>query len=165
MIGVGRVVPVGKVVTKKGSEFEFVDGFEPDTVIATAAGPVSVARKAVSAAVIVAVSCVALTKLVGRGEPFQLTVSPFAKPVPFTVRVRPDGLQKGVLFLAVVDAESDVTVGKTMLNWNCPDTFALDAGLATVICAVPTEVMSAAGTTATSSTGFPAVALTYVVAS
>jgi len=105
---------VGKVDTVNGSEFEFVPGFAPDTVMAIVAGVV--ARKAVSAAVIVAVSCVALTKVVGRGEPFQLTVSPFAKPVPFTVRVRPDGLQKGVLFAVVVDAESEVTVGKTILN-------------------------------------------------
>jgi hypothetical protein len=85
--------------------------------------------------------------------------------VPFTVRVNPAGLQKGVLLAEVVEADSEVTVGKTMLNWNCPDKFALDAGLATVICAVPTEAMSAAGTMATSSIGFPAVALTYVVAS
>lgn len=109
-------MPVGNVVTKKGSEFEFVAGFEPDTVIATAAGLVAVARNAVSAAEIVAVSCVELTKVVGRGEPFQLTVRPFAKPLPFTVRVKPAWLQKGVLFAAVVDAESEVTVGKTMLN-------------------------------------------------
>jgi len=114
MTGADSVAPVGNVVTEKGSEFEFVAGFEPDTVIATAAG--LVARNAVSAAVIAAVSCVELTKVVGRGEPFQLTVSPLAKPVPFTARVRPAGLQNGVLFAVVVDAESEVTVGKTMLN-------------------------------------------------
>ena len=114
MTGAGSVVPEGNAVTEKGSEFEFVPGFAPETVMATAAGVM--ARKAVSAAVIVAVSCVALTKLVGRGEPFQLTVRPFAKPVPFKLKVRPPGLQKGVLFAVVVDADSEVTVGKTMLN-------------------------------------------------
>lgn len=128
--GVGKAVPLGKAVTENGSEFEFVPGFEPETVMATVAG--LVARKAASAAVIAAVSCVALTKFVGRGEPFQLTVSPLAKSVPFTVSVKPPWLQKGVLFAAVVDAESEVTVGNLILNANCPDTFALDAGLATV---------------------------------
>jgi hypothetical protein len=111
---VGRVVPVGSAVTENGSEFEFVAGFGPDTVMATAAGVV--ASNAVSAGVIDAMSCVALTNVVGRGEPFQLTVRPFAKPVPFTVRVSPARLQKGVLFAMVVDAESEVTVGNTILN-------------------------------------------------
>jgi hypothetical protein len=111
---VGKDVPLGKAETENGSEFEFVPGFEPETVMATAAGVV--ARNAVSAAVIVAVSCVALTKAVGRGEPFQLTVRPFAKPVPFTLKVSPPWLQKGVLFAVVVDAESEVTVGKLILN-------------------------------------------------
>ena len=110
----GSDVPLGKALTVNGSEFEFVPGFEPETVTATVAGVV--ARNAVSAAVIVAESCVALTKAVGRGEPFQLTVSPFANPVPFTVRVNPPWLQKGVLFAVVVDAEREVTVGKTILN-------------------------------------------------
>ena len=57
-----------------------------------------------SAAVISAVSCEALTRVVGRGEPFQLMLSPSAKPVPVTVRVRPAGLQYGVLLAEVVDA-------------------------------------------------------------
>lgn len=156
--GVGRIAPVGKGVTENGSEFEFVPAFAPETVMAMGAG--AVARNAVSAAVIAAVSCVALTKVVGRGEPFQLTVRPFAKPVPVTVRVRPDRLQKGVLFAPVVevDADNDVTVGNTILNWTGADTLALDAGLATVTWAVPTEAISAAGIVATNSTGFPAVA-------
>jgi hypothetical protein len=65
-----------------------------------------------------AVSCVALTKVVGRGEPFQLTVRPLAKFVPFTVSVKPDALQKGVLLAVVVDAESEVTVANLMSNGN-----------------------------------------------
>jgi hypothetical protein len=65
-----------------------------------------------------------------------------------------------VLFAVVVDADSEVTVGNLILNGNSPDTFALDVGLATDICAVPTEAMSAAGTMAINSIGLPAVALT-----
>jgi len=89
--GVGRVEPVGRDVTKNGRDFEFVPGVPPETVIATPCG--LLARKAVSAAVIAAVSCVALTKVVGRGEPFQLTTRPLANPVPVTVSVSPDKLQ------------------------------------------------------------------------
>lgn len=78
-------------VSENGSEFELVPGFAPDTVTATAAA--FVARDAVSAGVITAVSCVALTKAVARGEPFQFTTSPGANPVPFTVKVKPAALQ------------------------------------------------------------------------
>jgi hypothetical protein len=35
-----------------------------------------------------AVSCVALTNVVGRAEPFHCTVAPERKPVPFTVSVK-----------------------------------------------------------------------------
>ena len=108
--------------------FELVPG-PPDTVTATAAAPVP--RKAVSAAVITAVSCVVLIRVVGRGEPFQLTTSPSAKPVPFTVRVMAVGLQYGVLFIPVVDAESDVTLARTIWNETAADTFVLNRGLAT----------------------------------
>jgi hypothetical protein len=133
----------------------------PETVIATPCG--LVARKAVSAAVIAAVSCVALTKVVGRGEPFQLTTRPLAKPVPVTVSVRPDKLQKGVLFAKVVDADSAVTVGSTIGKATTLDLFALAAGLATAICAVPTAAISADGTVAISCAGFACVAATNVV--
>ena len=109
---------------------------------------------------IVAVSCVALTKVVGRGEPFQLTASPGANPVPLTVKVRPAGLQYGVLFAEVVDAESDVMVGSTIWYVTATDVFALDAGEATAICAVPTEAISAAGTVAINWAGVACVALT-----
>jgi len=132
MTGVGKVVPVGNADTENGSEFEFVPEFGPDAVIAIVTGLEAEARNAVSAAVMAAVSCVALTKVVGRGEPFQLTARPFAKFVPFTVRVRPAGLQKGVLFVAVVDAESEVTVANLMLYGNWVGTIVLDAGLTTL---------------------------------
>jgi hypothetical protein len=157
MTGEGRVTPVGSAVTENLRELEFVAG-PPDTVMATAAA--FVPRKAVSAAEIAAVSCVGLTKVVGRGEPFQLTTSPSAKPVPFTVRVRPVRLQYGVLFAAVVEAESDVIVGSTIENETGAEVFALEAGVAIAIWAVPTEVISAAGTVPISWAGFSCVALT-----
>jgi hypothetical protein len=125
MTGAGRVVPLARAVRENGREFEFVPGPFPDTVIA------AVPRNAVSAAVMLAVSCVALTKVVGRGEPFQLTTSPFAKPVPVTVSVKPTALQYGVLLDEVVDAESDVMAGRLIGNDTELDVFALDAGEAT----------------------------------
>ncbi len=73
------------VVIEKFDEFDVV--VELDAVMAAVPG------NAVSAAVIAAVSCVALTKVVGRGEPFQLTTIPLTKLVPFTVSVKPEGLQ------------------------------------------------------------------------
>jgi hypothetical protein len=146
--GVGRFVPVANGAMENGREFEFVPGVPADTLIAT------VPRKAVSAAVIVAVSCVGLTKVVGRGEPFQLTTSPFAKPVPVTVSVSPVWLQNGVLFDDVVDAESAVTVGRTIEKETELDVLALNAGEATAICAVPTAAISVAGSVAVSWAGF-----------
>jgi hypothetical protein len=89
--GRGKLAVPVRAAKENLRELEFVPGLPPDTVIAGAAVPV--ARNAVSAGVIAAVSCVALTRVVGRGEPFQLTTSPFANPVPFTVRVRPVELQ------------------------------------------------------------------------
>jgi hypothetical protein len=81
--GVARFV--AGVVMEKLTEFDEVVAL--DTVMAT------VPANAVSAGVIVAVSCVALTKVVGRGDPFQLTTRPFTKSVPFTVSVKAEGLQ------------------------------------------------------------------------
>lgn len=142
--GKGRVVPDGSGAIENLSEFEFDPGPLPDTVMATA--PWFVPRNAVSAGVIAAVSCVALTRVVERGEPFQLTTSPFAKPVPFTVNVKPVGLQYGVLF----DAESDVMAASVIGNEIGVDVLPLDAGLATATWAVPTVAISAAGTIALS---------------
>lgn len=90
-IGAGNGELAAGWVSENGSALELVPGFVPDTVIATAAA--FVARDAVSAGVITAVSCVALTNVVERGEPFQFTTSPGAKPVPFTVNVKPVALQ------------------------------------------------------------------------
>jgi hypothetical protein len=146
--GAGKVVPVGSAVMENLREFEFDAGVLPDTVIATAAA--SVPRKAVSAAVISAVSCEALTRVVGRGEPFQLMLSPSAKPVPVTVRVRPAGLQYGVLLAEVVDAETEAIVASEIAKEIELEVFALDAGLATPTVAIPAEAISTAGTVAIS---------------
>jgi hypothetical protein len=141
---------------------EFVpDPLEPETVIATAPAPV--ARNAVSAAEIVAVICVELTKVVGRGEPFQLTTRPGAKPVPVTVSMKPLALQYGVLFALVVEAETDVTVASVIGKGTAAEAFALPAGLATVTCAVPTAATSASGTVAVSAVGPPNVVASCVV--
>jgi len=142
--GRGRVALPVRTVKGNLREFEFVPGLLADTVMAT------VLRKAVSAGVIAAVSCVALTRVVGRGEPFQLTASPFAKPVPFTVRVKPVELQYGVLPDEVVEAESVVRVAREIGKETELEIFALDAGEATAICVVPTEAMSDAGIVALS---------------
>ena len=66
---------------------------------------------AISDAGIAAVSCVALTKVVERAAPFQFTTEPLTKFVPVTVNVKPDGLHEGVLFVDVVDDESEVIAG------------------------------------------------------
>jgi len=59
-----------------------------------------------------------------------------------------------------VDADNEVIVARPIGKGTAADTFALDAGEATVMLGFPTETSSAAGTVATSW-----VALTYVVAS
>lgn len=143
--GVGSGVVEGATV--KGEDREAKDEFVAlDTVIFT-----GVAGNAVSVAVIAAVSCVALTKVVARGEPFQLTTSPLGtKFVPFTVRVIPAGLHAGVEFVDVEDAESDVMVGRTIGNGIAFDAFALAAGLATATLTVSTAAIFAAVTEALS---------------
>lgn len=92
-------------VMEKLTEFEFTAEGKFDTEIT--AGPSEV----VSVGGIAAVSCIGLTNVVGRGEPFQLTTEPLTKFVPFTVRVKPAGLQYDV-----EDAETDVTVGAEIVN-------------------------------------------------
>jgi hypothetical protein len=150
--GVGSGVVDGAMV--KGEDADAKEGIvELETV--TLAGP----GKAVSVAEIAAASCVALTKVVWRGEPFQFTTSPFGtKSMPFTVSVIPAGLQAGVVLDEVEDAESEVMVGRTIGNEIEFDVFALDAGLATATWTVSTVVIFAAVTAALSWVG-----LTYVV--
>jgi hypothetical protein len=57
------------------------------------------------------VICVALTKVVVSATPFQFTIASLVRFVPFTVSVKPWGLQYGVEAAEVVDAESEVMAG------------------------------------------------------
>ena len=109
---------------------------ELDTV--TAAVP-AIPGKAVSEAEIVAVSCVALTNVVGRGDPFQFTTSPFTKSVPFTISGRSAVPQYGV-----EDGTSPVMVGATIENAIPLDVPPPGVGVDTLTWAVPTEAISAA---------------------
>lgn len=83
---------------------------EFDTVIA------AVPAEAISEAGIEAVSCVALTKIVARAEPFQSTTEAFTKFVPVTVSVNPEGLHEGVVLEDVVEEDSAVIVGVKIEN-------------------------------------------------
>jgi hypothetical protein len=81
--GAAKAVAGVEIVNGKLPEvpFEFV------TVMDTGAA------KDTKVAGIAAVSCVALTKVVGCAVPFQFTTASFVKFVPFTVSVKPVGLQ------------------------------------------------------------------------
>jgi hypothetical protein len=102
MVGERRLV-AGAVMVK-GKVFDVPGGVETETP-ATPGNAASVAK-------IAAVSCVEPT-VVARAELFQLTIEPFTKFVPFTVSVRPLGLQYGVEGIEVVDAARDEIVGAT----------------------------------------------------
>ena len=84
------------------TEFDAAVGLD----MVTAAAP----GKAVSAAEIAAVSCVALTKVVARGVPFQLTTEAATKFVPFTTRVNPDAPQYCMEAIGVEDGKIEVEV-------------------------------------------------------
>ena len=83
IVGAARAVVGVEIVKGKLPEvpFEFV------TVTATEEA------KDTSDAGIAAVSCAALTNVVGCAVPFQLTTASFVKFAPFTVSVKPLGLQ------------------------------------------------------------------------
>lgn len=86
---------------------------ELDTVIE------AVPADAISEAGMRTVSCVELTNVVLRAEPFQLTTDafkPFRKFVPFTVRVNPVGLHDGVVFDIVVEDDNEVMLGGRIEN-------------------------------------------------
>jgi hypothetical protein len=102
MVGAGSELGA---VMEKFKELEFTADGRFDTEIAAGTS------EAVSVGRIAAVSCIALTNVVGRGDPFQLTTEPLTKFVPFTVRVKPAGLQYDV-----EDAETDITVGAEIVN-------------------------------------------------
>ena len=77
----------------------------PDAAVGLDTVTLARPRKAVSVAKIAAVSCVALTNVVVRGVPFQLTTDPATKFVPFTTSVKPDEPQYGIEAIGVEDGE------------------------------------------------------------
>jgi len=129
MTGAARFV-VGAVMEKF---MEFDETAPLITVIAT------VPTNAVSAGVIVAVSSVALIKVVGRGDPFQSTTTLGAKLVPVTVSVRGEDEQ-----FVVVVGEIDEMAGATIDADIALDSAPPVAGLDTVTGTVPTAAISGA---------------------
>src|SRR5919108_337093 len=107
-----------------------------------------------SAAVIVAVSWVALTTVVERGAPFHCTVLPGTKPLPVAVSV------KAAPPAVALVGDTDVSVGMGLLIENvcAAETPPPGTGVTTVTLAVPAAAMSAAVMAAVSW-----VALTTVV--
>lgn len=144
-----------------GSEFEAPIEFDTVTV--------ALPGKAASAGETANVSCVALTKVVvlGGAVPFQLTTESLVKFDPFTVSVKPVGLQYGEEAAEVVDADRDVIDGgvpgvavivkRTTLEISVVVvllTFCVadwdEPGICTATCTVPVDVRSDAGTGAVS---------------
>ena len=68
---------------------EMVKGREADVPIEFVAATTAVPGNATWAAEMEAVSCVALTKVVVCGAPFQFTIASLVKFVPFTVSLKP----------------------------------------------------------------------------
>ncbi|MGA2113575.1 MAG: hypothetical protein ABSH56_02355 [Bryobacteraceae bacterium] len=117
---------------------------------------VVVPAEAVRLAGTVAVSCVALMKVVGSAVPFHRTTAPEANPLPFTVSVKPltpavadEGVKPPITGLIVKVAPKDVT----------PPTAKAESGR-TVMVVVPAVAIRLAGTAAVN-----CVALTNVVRS
>jgi hypothetical protein len=155
--GVARAAP--EVVSVTGEEGDVPTEF----VTVTFAVP----GNAAAVAGIAAVSWVALTKVVGSGEPFQFTIASLVKFVPFTVSVKPCVLQAGVEAVEVVDAETEVMVGGVpggapivkrtkfeisvvvvLLTFEVAD--CAEPGICTAIFTVPAVVRREAGTGAVS---------------
>jgi hypothetical protein len=90
---------------------ERVKGSEVDVPIEFVTVTGVVPGNAACAAAMVAVSCVALTKVVGCAVPFQFTSESLVKFVPVTVSVKPKELQYGVEAAEVVDADSEAMAG------------------------------------------------------
>lgn len=108
---------------------------------------------AISGAVTAAVNCVALTKVVVSGLPFQFTTDPLMKLVPVIVRI------KAGLPAVVLIGEMVVTVGTgllptaVMVNVEVFDVPPPGAGVTTVIAAVPIVATSGAVTVAVNCNG------------
>jgi hypothetical protein len=114
----------------------------------------TVAAVRISAAVIAAVTCVALTNVVCAADPLKITTEVVVNPVPFTVSVN------AAPPAVVLVGDSVVTVGAGLLTVNvaAADVPPPGAGLVTVTFTVPPVAMAVAGMAAVS-----CVALTNVV--
>ena len=106
----------------------------------------AVPAAAMSAAAMLAVSWVPLTKVVVRSVPFQRTTEPETKFVPVTVKVNP-APPAWALF---GDSWVNVGAGLLTVNVRAEDVPPPGAGVNTVTCAVPAGAMSAAGIAAVS---------------
>jgi hypothetical protein len=118
-----------------------------------------VPTEATSLAGTVAVSEVALTKLVASAEPAKFTVAPLTKFVPVTVSVKLAAPATTLLGLSPVRVGTGFPVTALIVNVSGPDVPPPD-GFVTVTAAVPEPAMRLAGTVAVSE-----VALTKVVVS
>jgi hypothetical protein len=145
-------------VTEKLTELERADPF--DTVMGK--------DPWVTASVygMMALTCVALTNVVGRGEPFQFTtVPPFTKFVPFTISVKPAGLQSGAVGDCVVDPDNSAANeeivgvgGWEIVNVNPEDVPPTGPGVNNLTVALPEARRAVDGTVATSWAGLVEVA-------
>src|SRR5206468_457004 len=108
---------------------------------------------AMSAAVIAAVSCVALTKVVVRAAPFHCTVLPVTKPVPVAVSV------KAAPPAVALVGDTEVSVGAEVFSENAcaAEVPPPGVGVTTVTLAVPAAAMSAAAIAAVSWMGLTKV--------
>ena len=100
---------------------------------------------AISAAVMEAVNCVALTNVVVRLDPFHRTADPLTKLLPLIVSVKaapPAAVEDGFRLL-IAGTGLDAT-GALMANVTAPEVPPPGAGLKTVTLAVPAVAMSAA---------------------
>src|SRR5882762_1402711 len=111
---------------------------------------------AMSAAVMPACNCVALTNVVVRFVPFQLTTEPLRNPVPFTVSV--NAAVPAVAFAGDSELIAGTGFVALIVKAELPDVPPPGAGLNTVTCATIANNMSRAETAACN-----CVALTNVV--
>jgi hypothetical protein len=147
-------VPNGKVPAAVTKKLTLPDVPPPGAGLDTVT--VALPTVAMSAAVMVAVSCVLLTNAVARALPFQFTTDDDTKPEPVTVNAKPAPPA------VAVPGESEVRAGVGLLvivKVSAFDVPPPGGGLTTVTEALPTAAMSAAVIAAVS-----CVALTNVVA-
>lgn len=141
---VPTVADDGRIDASVGAGFEAINSEAPADVPPPGAAVVTVIAiepaVAISVAGIVALSCVALTKTVGRFAPFHCTCDAATNPLPFTVRVKaaePVATAAG----AMVEMTG---AGLSMANAADGDVPPPGAGFTTVSAAIPAEVRSAA---------------------